>query len=138
MRWVSCVPRCREKGPILWKGSDMAAVPRKPRHVFQLPSKDVCQRVTSSGRAVAPNVSWYASNGSGSRRRDGIRDHDAEFVQFLGSVKNAFFGRKQCRGRWPVVEATLQDRQHETALVAEGVSLRLVEHVSALGHAGFP
>ena len=31
--------------------------------VFQLPKKDVCQRATSSGRAVAPNVSWYVANG---------------------------------------------------------------------------
>ena len=52
--------------------------------MFLLPRKDVCERVTSSGRAVAPNVSWHAANGCISRRRDGIRDHDAEF-EFLGS-----------------------------------------------------
>ena len=89
-----CAKVSREGAPILWKGGDMAAVPRKTRAtraeqfersvVFQLPRKDVCQCATSSSGTLAPHVSWHVANGSGSRRRNGIRDHDAELVQLLG------------------------------------------------------
>ena len=61
--------------------------------MLQLSRKDVCQRAASSRGAVTPDISWYVGDGSGPRGRHGIYHHDAEPVQFLGSVEKAVFGR---------------------------------------------
>ena len=113
---VLCAKVLKEGAPMLWKGGDVVAVPRKPgpltpkQHersfVLQLSRKDVCERAACSRGALATIISWYVADGSCPGRRYGICLHDAQPFQFLGSVGKAFFSPPSLSTRPPKPKST--------------------------------
>ena len=99
---VLCAKVLKEGAPMLWKGGDMAAVPRKPGPLTPSNTRGVlcssCPGKMYANVLRAATVPWLPLS-AGMSQTGAVRGGGTEFaimtrsLQFLGSVEKAFFRR---------------------------------------------